>query len=373
LPNDRVKEIELSAPALNQKWDKLQGHGQHWLQVVSQRLVAVGVPRWKLLLIVVLAAWTLASLARLVWLLVPLPQAPQADSPPPVNSMSAGAARITKNAVDIEAMVAWHLFGEVGAQPRAASNAAVEDQARETTLNLQLLGLVSASDPAQSLAIIMADGSQQHLRVGEALPGNGKVVLNKVLLDRVIIDNNGHYETLWLYDPEQAARQPRSGQPLAASLPQPANVDMRNNRQLAAMAQNYKQQLYKNPATLADVVQVSPAQENGKLKGYRVNPGRDGKQFQQFGFKPGDIVTNINGVTLDDPQRALELYNVIRTAQEATFTVRRGEQDVTLSVSLQDAHQQESAPQPDPVQPDSAGPPAPSPEPSPTAGAEADQ
>lgn len=343
-----IEEIELSASALNQQWQKLQWHGQRSLQLVAQGLAAVSVPRWKLLLMVVLAAWILASLARLVWLLLPQPAAPAADASPPVNTMT--TARIAKSAVDIEAMVAWHLFGEVGAQPKTTT-AAVEEAAQETTLNLQLLGLASASDPAQSLAIIMADGGQQHLKVGEQLPGNGKVVLNKVLLDRVIIDNNGKYETLWLYDPEQLARQPRSGKPLGAALPPPKVVDQRGNRSVSALAQNYRQQLYKNPSSLADVVQVAPAQENGKLKGYRVNPGRDAKQFQQFGFQPGDIVTNINGVALDDPQKAMELYNVIRTAQEATFTVHRGDQDVTLAVSLQDAHPQEPAPQPDPAQP----------------------
>jgi general secretion pathway protein C len=342
----------LAASALNQRWQRLQWHGQRWLQVIAQRLAAVGVPRWKLLLMVLLAAWVLASLARLVWLLVPLAPVPAANAAPPVNSMSTGAARIAKSAVDIEAMVAWHLFGEAGAQPRGATDAAVEDQAKETTLNLQLLGLVSASDPAQSIAIIMADGTPQNLKVGEQLPGGGKVALNKVLLDRVIIDNNGHYETLWLYDPEQSARQPGRGKPLGAALPKQVHVDQRNDPQVTAQAQNYRQQLYKNPSTLADVVQVSPAQENGKLKGYRINPGRNVKQFQQFGFKAGDIVTGINGVTLDDPQRAMELYNVIRTAQEASFTVHRLDQDITLTVSLQDATPQEPpAPQPEPAQP----------------------
>lgn len=348
--------MELSESALNQRWQRLQGHGQHWLHAIAQRLAAVGVQRWKFVIMVVLAAWVLANLARLVWLLLPVPPAPPVDATPPVNAMTGGTARIAKSAVDIEAMVAWHLFGEAGAQPHgAASAAAVEEQAQETTLNLQLLGLVSASDPAQSVAIIMADGTPQHVEVGKSLPGNGKVVLNKVLVDRVIIDNNGRYETLWLYDPDQTARQPRgAGTPLSANAP--ARVDLRNNARLTAAAQNYRQQLYKNPATLGDVVQVAPAQENGKLKGYRVNPGRDAKQFQQFGFKPGDIVTSVNGVALDDPQRALELYNTIRSAQEASFTVRRGEQDITLSVSLQDAaqgqeaHPQAPAPEPVPLE-----------------------
>jgi general secretion pathway protein C len=342
-----IEEIELSAPALNDKWQKLQWHGQRGLDVIAQRLATVGVTRWKLILTVLLAAWVIANLARLVWLLLPLPaNTAIAAAAAPVNALSTGAARIAKSAVDIEAMVAWHLFGEVGAQPRSTT-AAVEEQAQETTLNLQLLGLVSASDPTQSIAIIMADGTAQHLKVGEQLPGSGKVVLNKVLLDRVIIDNNGHFETLWLYDPTQTARQPsRNGsEPVAAA---PA-VDQRANPKLTALAQSYRQQLYQNPASLADVVQVAPANENGRLIGYRINPGRDAKQFQQFGFKAGDIVTSINGVSLDDPQHALELYNLIRTAQEASFTVHRGNEDVTLMVSLQGANsnKEEPAPQTD--------------------------
>lgn len=344
-----IEEIELSASANNQRWQKLQMHGERSLQVIAQRLAAVGVPRWKLIIMAVLAAWVLASLARLVWLLLPIPAAPAVDAKPPLNAMTSGTARISKSVVDIDAMVAWHLFGEVGAQPHGANNASVEEQAQETTLNLQLLGLVSASDPAQSIAIIMAEGNQQHLKVGEQLLGNGKVVLNKVLVDRVIIDNNGHYETLWLYDPDQTSRLPGKSKPLSANAP-PRNIDMRNNPRATAAAQNSRQQLYKNPTALADVVKVSPAQENGKLKGYRVLPGRDANQFVQLGFKPGDIVTSINGVSLDDPQRALELYNTIRTAQEASFTVHRGDQDVTLMVSLQDANSHDAAPPQEPTQ-----------------------
>lgn len=329
----------MAESALNQRWQKLHGHGQHWMQAMAQRLAAVGVQRWKLALMVVLAAWVLANLARLVWLLLPAPAAPAVDPTPPINATSSGTARTDRAAVDIEAMVGWHLFGEAGAQQSqasAANTAAVEEQAQETTLNLQLLGLVSASDPTQSLAIIMADGSPQRVEVGKALPGNGRVVLNKVLVDRVIIDNNGRFETLWLYNPEQSSRQSRgAGTPLSANAP--GRIDLRNDPRVAAAAQGYRQQLYRNPASLSDIVQVAPAHENGKLKGYRVNPGRNAKEFQQFGFKPGDVVTSVNGIGLDDPQRALELYNTIRTAQEATFTVNRGDQNITLTVSLQDA------------------------------------
>jgi len=326
----------LPSQALTHNWLRLQQNGRQWLAPVLQRLAAVGAPRWRLLLLALCAVWVLANLARLVWLVLPLHKAaPPAVSAPVVNALVDAGHGAAKTAVDIEAMVAWHLFGEVGAVPaKAAGPSNIEEQAQDTSLNLQLLGVVSASDPAMARAVIMADGHQQQFAIGEQLPGSGKVVLSKVLVDRVIIDNNGRYETLWLYDPESTARQPQ----VNGATPPPAGtgtVDMRTNAQVTNMAQGYRQQLYQNPSSLADVIQVAPANEGGKLLGYRVRPGRDQKQFQQFGFKPDDIVTSINGISLDDPQRALELYNAIRTAKEASFTVRRGGEEVNLMVSLE--------------------------------------
>ncbi|MFT3930032.1 MAG: type II secretion system protein GspC [Spongiibacteraceae bacterium] len=292
---------------------------------LSARLGAVSAQRWQMLLIVLLVAIILADLARLVWLAIPSGKtAPIAQSP--IN-VAVSAPNKNASAVDIEKMVSWHLFGEVGAQPHAA--AVAEEQAQDTTLNLQLLGVISASEPAMARAFIMADGRQQQFAIGEQLPGPGKVTLSKVLVDRAIIDNNGRFETLWLYDPNA----PQSVTPTAPSTP--STVDMRDNSGVTQLARNYRNQLYQNPGSLADIIQVAPASEGGKLIGYRINPGRDPAQFAKFGLRPGDVVTAINDVRLDDPQRALELYNTLRTQSEASFTVRRGNEDVVLMISLQ--------------------------------------
>lgn len=323
--------------ALNDSWLLWQRRGRRWLEPVWQRLVAVEVPRWRQLLTGLAVAWLLASVARLVWLLLPLSAAPAQPAPAPVNAVAqaqAGAAA----PVDIEAMVAWHLFGEAGAKPAtatggaAAAAAGIEEQAADTSLNLQLQGVMSASEAKLARALILAEGRQQQYTVGEQLPASGKVVLAKVLVDRAIIDNNGRYETLWLYDPNAAGLvQP---QPAAQAQPAVATVDKRGDAAVTALAQDYRQQLYQNPSGLTDVMQLSVAREGDKLIGYRVRPGRDPQQFQQFGFRPDDVITAINGVTLDDPQRALELYNLLRNATEATFSVRRGGEELTLVVSL---------------------------------------
>ncbi len=321
----------MSTPLINENLLRAQ---QRFLQVAEPlwvRLSAVSMRRWQMLLVALLAAIILADLARLVWLAVPASKS-SAVLQTPINVAVSSVAK-SDSAVDIEKMASWHLFGEIGAQPQPQVAIVAEEHAQETTLNLQLLGIISASEPAMARAFIMADGRQQQFAIGEQLPGPGKVVLNRVLVDRALIDNNGRYETLWLYDPNASTLRTQQATPAAPASPN--TVDMRDNAGVTQLAQGYRNQLYKNPGSLADVIQVAPASEGGKLIGYRINPGRDSEQFARFGLKAGDIVTAINDVRLDDPQRALELYNLLRTQSEASITLSRGSEELVLMISLQ--------------------------------------
>jgi general secretion pathway protein C len=80
---------------------------------------------------------------------------------------------------------------------------------------------------------------------------------------------------------------------------------------------------------------VNAVRQNGDLLGYRISPGKDRAQFSQLGFKSGDLVTGVNGIDLNDPANTMRLYQTMRTASEAVFDLQRGEESVSLSVSLQ--------------------------------------
>ena len=67
---------------------------------------------------------------------------------------------------------------------------------------------------------------------------------------------------------------------------------------------------------------------------FQIAPGNDAAQFKQLGFEAGDLVTGINGIALDDPANTMRLYQAMRTASEAVFEITRGNQPVSLSVSL---------------------------------------
>ena len=51
-------------------------------------------------------------------------------------------------------------------------------------------------------------------------------------------------------------------------------------------------------------------------------------------MQEGDIITAINGITLDEPANTMRLYQAMRSAGEAVFDLQRGEQQLTLAVSL---------------------------------------
>ncbi len=195
-----------------------------------------------------------------------------------------------------------------------------------------LEGIVYSPDAADSAAVIVAKGKQELFQVGDTIPVGNQVTLSRVLLDRVILDNNGNYESLWLYDDDKSSggamerRRSRPGRDRVS--------DMRDNSRITDMAESYRERLMDNPSSLAQVIRIAPVQENGEMIGYRISPGKDREQFQALGLKPGDVVTSINGIQLNEPSNALEIYKLMRSATEASFTIDRNGSPVEILVSL---------------------------------------
>jgi general secretion pathway protein C len=87
-------------------------------------------------------------------------------------------------------------------------------------------------------------------------------------------------------------------------------------------------------AELASQVQVFPVLENGRFAGVRLSAARDSTLFAQTGLRPSDIVTAVNGIPLDGPQRQAELMNSLRDARSLQLTVRRDGSEQQIGVDL---------------------------------------
>lgn len=244
--------------------------------------------------------------------------------------------------VDITKLQALSLFGKperVLPEEIAIDMPTAERiEAAPTKLQLVLKGIVSSSKPSEALAIIVYQNREEVYSVGDKLP-LGRVVLSQIYADHVIIENAGRYESLWLFSDEvetvsKSSRSLATPSQNRSSSSRGVRQDFRDDDEVQSMALNYKEQLYKNPSALAEVIRVSPKQKNGQMVGYRINPGRDKEQFQRLGLKPNDVVTAINDIALDDPAKAIELYKIMRSASEASFVIDRDGEQIELLVSL---------------------------------------
>lgn len=257
--------------------------------------------------------------ADLVWALVPLPEAARSHAPAPPPS----AAPRGPQAGDVNTIVAAALFGRYQAEAPETTLL----NAPETPLNMTLLGVLADDrEPTRSRALIRVQGGDEKgYAIGDDVARG--VTLQAIFPDRVILSRGGRLETLRL-----ERDQPSAGGGTAAPGPAPAASDANDGR--APTLANIREEVVRDPSKAADYVRVQPANVAGQLKGYRIYPGRDRSVFTQAGLRPGDLVTAVNGVQLDDPAKALQLLGDLGTAGQVNLVVERGGQTQNISINL---------------------------------------
>jgi general secretion pathway protein C len=246
---------------------------------------------------------------------------------------------VAHHGIDIASITNAHLFGTAN-DPAKSANAT---DAPQTSMALVLTGIIAGRNPSAGFAILGENATAAKVHaVGDNVPGGAK--LHSVYSDRVLLDRNGHLESLSL---------PR----------QSTGVLGANTVQAAVPIQNpafdrVRRLISEDPALLSDIMRNQPVLMAGKLHGFRVYPGRNRQAFTRLGLRSGDLVIAINGTPLDDPARGDEIFRTIGSASEARVTVMRNgqQQDLTLNMSqvaqeAEQAAESEAAPQPEPERP----------------------
>lgn len=213
-----------------------------------------------------------------------------------------------------------HLFGD----PPKVETPDIAD-APKTRLNLTLLG-VYATESNQAIAIIASGGSEEKIyQVGDAIPGGA--VLKAVLPDRVLLERQSKMETLPF--PRDAIKGVAFSQSASSSAPV-SSTNAGTDQKLG----NLRRKILKNPGQLGKMVQARPIMKNGQFEGYQLSPSGnrdDNKQlFQELGLEPGDIVTSVNDIMIDRPEKGLNALQNLVNAAEVTITLLRDGSEITL-------------------------------------------
>ncbi len=269
------------------------------------------------LLLIVWIAWLLASMT---WSLLGEPEPTGAGLPETVPVRP----QVDQQEALVRQLPSWHLFGEVAPEAEPVKTVVPVD-APDTRLKLSLNGTFSSDDPEFARAIIADERRNEEMyAVGDILPGNAE--LSEIQADKVILLRGGRYEILRL--PRDTISNDAGSATISAS--DAVQVDTTSER-LRTLRQNLRQ----NPKSLFGLVRTIPKKDDqGKMIGYILQPGREPALFEQMGLKPGDVVTRINDVNLDNLASGMQALRSVQSGDTVSMTVLRGNQQENLSFRI---------------------------------------
>jgi general secretion pathway protein C len=269
------------------------------------------------LLLIIWIAWLLATMT---WSLLAKPEPTGAALPETVTS----PPQVNQQQALVRQLPNWHLFGEVA--PEAAPvKTVVPVDAPDTRLKLSLHGTFSSDDAELARAIIADERRNEEMyAVGDILPGNAE--LSEIQADKVILLRGGRYEILRL--PRDTITGDEGGAIISAA--DASRVETTSER-LRTLRQSLKQ----NPKSLFGLVRTIPKKDDqGKMIGYILQPGREPELFEQMGLKPGDVVTRINDVNLNNLASGMQALRSVQSGDTVSMTVLRGDQTEDLTFRL---------------------------------------
>ncbi len=265
-----------------------------------------------------LVIWLAWQAAALTWLVLPSPAVEESAVLEPDRQ----PVQRKPAAFDERQLAGWHLFGEAAQQ--SVEKRVTPLDAPETRLRLTLKGVFASDQKAAGWAII-ADpkGKEDSYSIGDPLPGGAR--LAEIYPDRIILERNGRFETLKL---------PKKRSNPAARSVSHRNATRLDNKARAAAFNRYRNEIKQNPSSFLNYVRATPARQNGRFIGFRLQAGKQRGALKELGLKPGDIVTSINGVKIDAPAKGMKAMQALGEGDSVNVTLLRGGQEVSVNLTL---------------------------------------
>jgi len=238
-----------------------------------------------------------------------------------------------------------HLFGVVEVKKAAVEKApkTVEDAPKvaPTKLNLKLHGIVAYRKSKGGFALISSSGGPQKV-YGKGDELEEGVTVSEIFSDKIVLDNHGKPEDLLLPVNKASSSNSRFSSPDSSGpggagmgLPDPImNTKRPAPNSGAPDLASFREEMLANPIKLMSVARSSPAIVNGQFVGLRIQPGSRRKLFRKLGFRPNDIITEVNGIVIDDMSKGAMIIGELSQASSLSVKVKRGNQVISIDHSF---------------------------------------
>jgi general secretion pathway protein C len=221
---------------------------------------------------------------------------------------------------------------ETLAEPSAAAAGAQPAQsAAAVRVDLALLGTVAGGE--QPLAVIAADKEVEVYRLGARLPGN--LILVRIERDRVVAESADGRQTVLELSLEGLPEGTAAGRPA------PAVRNGTTGVQIIELGENSWQipreeaeKARSNLNALLKTARMVPKIENGTTVGFTIVNIQPGTFLDLLGLKAGDVLVQINQVELNSPEKALQIFQQVREANNISLGLLRNGSRQTFEYTI---------------------------------------
>lgn len=181
---------------------------------------------------------------------------------------------------------------------------------KPTSLNLKLLGTV-IGDNDKTYAVIQDTPQNRHdlYRIGDTVQN---ATLKLILREKVVLQVNGKDEILEIEDAPSVQKTSFRGSKSDRATSR--NVTLKRS-QIESAVQNIN--------TLMQQVRVRPHFTNGKPDGLSLTQIKPNSIFHSMGIRSGDVITSVDGNTIESVDDALKLYQSLQSSSNVKLELKR--------------------------------------------------
>ena len=192
-----------------------------------------------------------------------------------------------------------------------------------------LIGTVVAED--ESLAVINTGSKIEVIRLNDRI--DNSTTLIAVGRDFIEIETaQGVRRILELDNSGVSSNHTSGAQASTGSKKRSAIISLGNNRWLIPTVE--AQRIRTNIPSIMKQARIDPHLVDGAPQGFVIRRIQRNTLLSQMGLKRGDILHAVNGVTLDSPEKGLQIFQQLREARSLNLDLKRAGQSLNFQYEI---------------------------------------
>ncbi len=187
--------------------------------------------------------------------------------------------------------------------------------------NMKLIGTVAAGE--DSLALIEIDRNLEIYHLNDELPGGG--IIEEITRNLVKIRNRDKSLTtlMLLQDEQPGTTSTAAAQNSSAGGGSGGDEIKQIGEGQWVVPRETAEKTRANLAVEMRLAQLQPRITDGKTDGFMIRRLRRNSILTKLGLQRGDVIMQVNNMTLDSPETALQIFQQLREARQISVGIER--------------------------------------------------